>query len=238
MVSSLASQDALTAREGDPTLVQFPNYGPRVRNSGNPANRQPQSGLRTHGVASCPDPSPPRRPHTSTSSSRAGESALQAFAGATQEQVDRLCQAVAWAVANESDVHAPCLMGVEESGIGDPESRVGKRFKVMGILRDVLRQKSIGVIEELPEKGHRRSTPSRSASSHRWCRRRTRSSRHPVSASSPSSAATPSSSPRTRAARTRRARPSRSCAARWRERERPSISSNASTAPASRPPST
>ena len=44
-------------------------------------------------------------------------------------------------------------MGVDESGIGDPVSRVGKRFKVMGILRDVLRQKSIGVIEELPEKG-------------------------------------------------------------------------------------
>jgi sulfoacetaldehyde dehydrogenase len=44
-------------------------------------------------------------------------------------------------------------MGVEESGIGDPESRVGKRFKVMGILRDILRQRSIGVIEELPERG-------------------------------------------------------------------------------------
>ena len=44
-------------------------------------------------------------------------------------------------------------MGVEESGIGDPESRVAKRFKVMGILRDVLRQKSVGVIEELPEQG-------------------------------------------------------------------------------------
>jgi sulfoacetaldehyde dehydrogenase len=44
-------------------------------------------------------------------------------------------------------------MGVEESGIGDPESRVEKRFKIMGILRDVLRQKSIGVIEEIPEKG-------------------------------------------------------------------------------------
>ena len=44
-------------------------------------------------------------------------------------------------------------LGVEESGIGDPVSRVGKRFKVMGILRDVLRQKSVGVIEELPEKG-------------------------------------------------------------------------------------
>ena len=82
-----------------------------------------------------------------------GREALKAFVGATQEQVDRLCQAVAWAVANETTFTRLAEMGVEESGIGDPDSRVGKRFKVMGILRDVLRQKSIGIIEELPEKG-------------------------------------------------------------------------------------
>ncbi len=82
-----------------------------------------------------------------------GRAALQAFEDATQEQVDRLCQAVAWAVANEKTFTRLAHMGVRESGIGDPESRVGKRFKVMGILRDVLRQKSIGVIEEIPEKG-------------------------------------------------------------------------------------
>jgi sulfoacetaldehyde dehydrogenase len=82
-----------------------------------------------------------------------GREAMRAFEGATQEQVDRLCQAVAWAVANETTFKRLALMGVEESGIGDPESRVGKRFKVIGILRDVLRQKSVGVIEEWPEKG-------------------------------------------------------------------------------------
>jgi sulfoacetaldehyde dehydrogenase len=82
-----------------------------------------------------------------------GRAAVRAFEGATQEQVDRLCQAVAWAVANETTFTRLAQMGVEESGIGDPVSRVGKRFKVMGILRDVLREKSIGVIEELPEKG-------------------------------------------------------------------------------------
>jgi sulfoacetaldehyde dehydrogenase len=82
-----------------------------------------------------------------------GREALRAFEGATQEQVDRLCQAMAWAVANETTFTRLAQMGVEESGIGDPESRVGKRFKVMGILRDVLRQRSIGIIEELPEKG-------------------------------------------------------------------------------------
>jgi sulfoacetaldehyde dehydrogenase len=82
-----------------------------------------------------------------------GRAALQEFEGATQEQVDRLCQAVAWAVANETTFTRLASMGVEESGIGDPVSRINKRFKVMGILRDVLRQPSIGVIEELPEKG-------------------------------------------------------------------------------------
>jgi sulfoacetaldehyde dehydrogenase len=82
-----------------------------------------------------------------------GRAALRAFEGATQEQVDRLCQAMAWAVANEQTFTRLAEMGVEESGIGDPVSRVGKRFKVMGILRDVLRQKSIGVIEESPERG-------------------------------------------------------------------------------------
>jgi sulfoacetaldehyde dehydrogenase len=82
-----------------------------------------------------------------------GRAALVAFESATQEQVDRLCQAVAWAVANEQTFTRLAQMGVEESGIGDPESRVSKRFKVMGILRDVLRQKSIGAIEQLPERG-------------------------------------------------------------------------------------
>jgi sulfoacetaldehyde dehydrogenase len=82
-----------------------------------------------------------------------GRAAIEEFEGATQQQVDRLCQAVAWAVANETTFKRLALMGVEESGIGDPESRIGKRFKVMGILRDVLRQKSVGVIEELPAKG-------------------------------------------------------------------------------------
>jgi len=82
-----------------------------------------------------------------------GRRALQAFEGATQEEVDRLCQAMAWAVANENTFTRLAQMGVEESGIGDPVSRVGKRIKVLGILRDVLRQKSIGVIEELPERG-------------------------------------------------------------------------------------
>jgi sulfoacetaldehyde dehydrogenase len=70
-----------------------------------------------------------------------------------QEKIDRLCQAVAWAVANEKTFTRLSYMSVDESGLGDREGRPNKRFKIMGILRDALRQKSMGIIEELPEKG-------------------------------------------------------------------------------------
>ena len=70
-----------------------------------------------------------------------------------QARVDRLCQAVAWAVANKRTFTRLVKMGIEESGLGDPESRMGKRMKIRGVLRDALRQKSVGVIEEIPEKG-------------------------------------------------------------------------------------
>jgi len=70
-----------------------------------------------------------------------------------QARVDRLCQAVAWAVANKKTFERLVAMGIEESGLGDPVSRMNKRFKIRGVLRDALRQKSVGIIEEIPEKG-------------------------------------------------------------------------------------
>ncbi len=70
-----------------------------------------------------------------------------------QARVDRLCQAVAWAVANKVTFTRLVKEGIEESGLGDPVSRMGKRMKIRGVLRDALRQKSVGIIEEVPEKG-------------------------------------------------------------------------------------
>lgn len=71
----------------------------------------------------------------------------------SQEQIDRLCQAVAWAVANKVTFTRLVDEGIQESGLGDPVSRMGKRMKIRGVLRDALRQKSVGIIEEIPEKG-------------------------------------------------------------------------------------
>lgn len=71
----------------------------------------------------------------------------------TQEQLDRLCQAIAWSVANKVTFTRLVKEGIEESGLGDPVSRMGKRMKIRGVLRDALRQPSVGIVEEIPEKG-------------------------------------------------------------------------------------
>jgi len=84
---------------------------------------------------------------------RRAEAAQKIIATYTQEQVDRLIQKVAWAITNKKTFEKLVQMGVEESGLGDPVSRMNKRFKIRGILRDALRQKSVGIIEEMPEKG-------------------------------------------------------------------------------------
>jgi len=68
-----------------------------------------------------------------------------------QATVDRLCRAIAWAGGNEQTARRLAEMSVGESGMGSPEP--SRRAKVLGILRDALRQKSMGIIEEIPEKG-------------------------------------------------------------------------------------
>src|SRR6266545_7084736 len=77
--------------------------------------------------------------------------AMQAAAHYDQPQVDRLCQAIGWVAGNETSAARLANMSVDESGLGSREP--GRRAKVLGILRDALRQKSMGVIEELPAKG-------------------------------------------------------------------------------------
>ena len=70
-----------------------------------------------------------------------------------QARVDRLAQAVAWSVSNKKTFLNLVEMSIKESGLGDHVSRANKRFKIRGVLRDALRQKSVGIIEEIPEKG-------------------------------------------------------------------------------------
>lgn len=79
--------------------------------------------------------------------------AMKLIEGYNQKEIDRLCQAVGWAVGNEKTFTKLAHLGVKESGLGDYEGRSQKRFKIQGILRDILGVKSMGIIEEIPEKG-------------------------------------------------------------------------------------
>ena len=80
---------------------------------------------------------------------RAAMAAIDAY---DQAQVDRLCRAVGWAAGNQQAAARLAAMSVDESGLGSREPG-RRRGKVLGILRDALRQKSVGIIEEVPEKG-------------------------------------------------------------------------------------
>jgi len=77
--------------------------------------------------------------------------AMQAIEGYDQQMVDRLCRAVAWAAGNEQTAIRLANMNVDETGLGSREPT--RRAKILGILRDALRQRSIGIIEDLPERG-------------------------------------------------------------------------------------
>ncbi len=79
--------------------------------------------------------------------------AMRKVADYPQARIDRLCQALGWATANEKTFARIVEMSIRESHLGDPEGRHSKRIKILGVLRDALRQKSTGIIEEIPEKG-------------------------------------------------------------------------------------
>lgn len=70
----------------------------------------------------------------------------------SEEDINRTIRSIAQKVANSKTFHELVELGIKESRFGDPISRENKRFKIRGILRDCLRQKSTGIIDELPER--------------------------------------------------------------------------------------
>jgi sulfoacetaldehyde dehydrogenase len=82
---------------------------------------------------------------------RRARAAMRAIEAYDQAAVDRLCRAVAWAAGNEQAATRLANLSVDETEMGSREP--SRRAKVLGILRDALRQKSMGIIEEIPEKG-------------------------------------------------------------------------------------
>jgi sulfoacetaldehyde dehydrogenase len=77
--------------------------------------------------------------------------AMAAIAGYEQATVDRVIRAVAWTGGNLETATRLANLSVDESGMGRREPT--RRAKVQGILRDALRQRSMGIIEEDPVRG-------------------------------------------------------------------------------------
>lgn len=80
------------------------------------------------------------------------DAAQKEFETWSQEAIDRTIQSVAQMVANTKTFDELVEMGLKESRFGDPVTRRDKKFKIRGILRDCLRQKSVGIIDEMPER--------------------------------------------------------------------------------------
>lgn len=71
-----------------------------------------------------------------------------------QARIDEAVTGLAWSIYKPDAARRYASQAVEVTGIGDIESKVIKnQRKTFGTLRDLLRVRSTGVIEELPEKG-------------------------------------------------------------------------------------
>ncbi|MGZ8219529.1 aldehyde dehydrogenase family protein [Methylomagnum sp.] len=80
--------------------------------------------------------------------------AQRAIEDYSQEQVDRLTTAVAWSVVRQDRAEELAKLAVDEGGFGNYADKVTKiRNRIMGTLADIADVKTVGVVEEIPEKG-------------------------------------------------------------------------------------
>lgn len=80
--------------------------------------------------------------------------AQRTFANASQERADEAVMAVAWSLYKPENARALAELAVKDTGIGNvPDKIVKNQRKTFGTLRDLLRVKSVGIIEEDKEKG-------------------------------------------------------------------------------------
>ena len=82
------------------------------------------------------------------------KSAMEAFENADQETVDEAVTALAWSIYEPARARKLAETAIRDTGLGNVESKVIKNMrKTFGCLRDLMRVKSVGIIEERPEKG-------------------------------------------------------------------------------------
>ena len=81
--------------------------------------------------------------------------AQKVIEGYNQEQVDELVAAIVWEIIRDDEkIETMSRMALDETRLGDMESKRSKLTnKCRGLMYDLKKQKSVGVVEEIPEKG-------------------------------------------------------------------------------------
>ena len=80
---------------------------------------------------------------------RRGRAAMTAFANADQARVDEAVTALAWALYNPAHAKELAELAVKDTQLGNvPDKIIKKQRKTFGTLRDLLRVKTVGIIEE------------------------------------------------------------------------------------------
>ncbi|WP_025770568.1 acylating sulfoacetaldehyde dehydrogenase [Thioalkalivibrio sp. HK1] len=85
---------------------------------------------------------------------RCGRKAMESFADADQARVDEAVTAIAWSLYKPENAKSLAKMAVMDTGLGNEADKVIKnQRKTFGTLRDLMRVKSVGIIEQSPELG-------------------------------------------------------------------------------------
>lgn len=85
---------------------------------------------------------------------RRARAAMEAYENHDPERVDDAVRALAWSIYKPENAKFLAEMAVEDTGLGNVPSKIIKNTrKTFGTLRDLLRAKTVGVIEENPERG-------------------------------------------------------------------------------------
>ncbi len=79
--------------------------------------------------------------------------AMSRFAGADQERVDTVVTAVAWSLYKPENARRLAELAVQDTGIGNVDDKIIKnQRKTFGALRDLMRARTVGIIEN--DNGH------------------------------------------------------------------------------------
>ena len=85
---------------------------------------------------------------------RRARAAMAAFADADQARVDEAVTALAWSLYNPAHASELAELAVKDTQLGNvPDKIIKKQRKTFGTLRDLLRVKSVGIIEEDKTRG-------------------------------------------------------------------------------------